>query len=83
MNVDRIRDAHPSPIIPFVIGDERATLAAARALLDRNLLVPAIRPPTVAVGTSRLRVTVSAAHTDAEVDALLAALTDVLGVARR
>jgi 8-amino-7-oxononanoate synthase len=82
-HVDRVRDAHPSPIIPFVLGDETATLEAARALLDRGLLVPAIRPPTVAPGTSRLRVTLSAAHTDAEVDALVAALTDVLGAAHR
>ncbi len=42
-----------------------ATLDAAAALLDRGVLVPAIRPPTVAPGTSRLRVTLSAAHTDA------------------
>ena len=34
--VDRVRDAHPSPIIPFVIGDETATLDASRALLDRG-----------------------------------------------
>ncbi len=49
----------------------------ADALLDRALLVPAIRPPTVAPGTSRLRVTLSAAHTDQQVDALLAALDEV------
>lgn len=77
--VDRVRAGHPSPIIPFVIGEEDATLAAAGALLDRGVLVPAIRPPTVAPGTSRLRVTVSAAHTDAEVDTLLDALAAVLG----
>jgi 8-amino-7-oxononanoate synthase len=79
MLVDRLRDGHPSPIIPFVCGDERAALDAAAALLDRGVLVPAIRPPTVAPGTSRLRVTLSAAHTDAQVDALLRALADVFG----
>ena len=67
--------------MPFVIGDEQATLDAARRLLDRGILVPAIRPPTVAPGTSRLRVTLSAAHTDAQVDALLHALTEVRGAA--
>jgi 8-amino-7-oxononanoate synthase len=77
--VDRVRAHHPSPIIPFVCGDEAAALSASAALLERGLLVPAIRPPTVAPGTSRLRVTVSASHTDAQIDALLRALADVLG----
>jgi 7-keto-8-aminopelargonate synthetase-like enzyme len=53
-----------------VIGDERATLAAAAALLDDGMLVPAIRPPTVPPGTSRLRVALSAAHTDEQVEHL-------------
>ena len=77
--VDRIRPGHPSPIIPFVIGGAAATLAAAEALLERGVLVPAIRPPTVAPGTSRLRVTLSAAHSDADVELLERALADVLG----
>jgi len=77
--VDRVRSCHPSPIVPFVIGDERSTLEAAAALLDRGVLVPAIRPPTVAPGTSRLRVTLSASHTDAQVARLQHALADVLG----
>ncbi len=54
-----------------------ATLAAAAALLEQGMLVPAIRPPTVAPGSSRLRVTVSAAHTDAQVDALARALAEL------
>jgi 8-amino-7-oxononanoate synthase len=74
-HVEQVRPGHPSPIIPVVIGDERATLAAAAALLDDGLLVPAIRPPTVAPGTSRLRIALSAAHTDEQVGALAAALT--------
>ena len=77
--VDRLRPGHPSPIVPFVCGDEQRALAAAAALLDDGLLVPAIRPPTVPAGTSRLRVTVSAAHTDAQVDHLLRALSAALG----
>ena len=80
--VERVRPGHPSPIIPFVIGDEGATLAAAAGLLARGVLVPAIRPPTVAPGTSRLRVTLSAAHTDAEVARLQDALAEVLGDVR-
>jgi 8-amino-7-oxononanoate synthase len=74
-HVERVRPGHPSPIVPVVIGDETATLAAAEALLAQGLLVPAIRPPTVAPGTSRLRVALSAAHTDAQVDALVHALS--------
>lgn len=69
--VDRVRPLHPSPILPVVIGDERDALAVAEALLARGLLVSAIRPPTVPPGTSRLRVALSAAHTDDHVDALL------------
>lgn len=73
-HVDRLRPGHPSPIVPVVLGEEAAAVAAAATLLDQGLLVPAIRPPTVPAGTSRLRVTVSAAHTEAQVDALVAAL---------
>jgi 8-amino-7-oxononanoate synthase len=76
-HVDRIRPGHPSPIVPVVVGGEDAAVAAAAALLERGLLVPAIRPPTVAPGTSRLRVTLSAAHTDHEVSRLLDALTEL------
>jgi 8-amino-7-oxononanoate synthase len=78
-HVDRVRAGHPSPIIPFLCGEEAAALEASARLRAHGLLVPAIRPPTVAPGTSRLRVTVSAAHTDAQVDALLAGLADVFG----
>ncbi|MBM3671484.1 MAG: 8-amino-7-oxononanoate synthase [Actinobacteria bacterium] len=76
-HVERLRPGHPSPILPVVIGDERATLDAADALLEQGMLVPAIRPPTVAPGTSRLRVALSAAHTDEQVDALGSALARI------
>lgn len=75
--VDRLRPGHPSPIVPFVFGEEEATLLASDALRFRGLLVPAIRPPTVAPGTSRLRVTLSAAHTDEQVDVLAYALDEI------
>ncbi|MCU1356929.1 MAG: 7-keto-8-aminopelargonate synthetase-like enzyme [Acidimicrobiales bacterium] len=73
-HVDRLRPGHPSPIVPIVLGDEQRALAAAEWLLTQGLLVPAIRPPTVAPGTSRLRITFSAAHSDDDVDRLMAAL---------
>ena len=70
-NVARVRPGHPSPIVPVVLGDEARAMAAAADLLRAGLLVPAIRPPTVAPGTSRLRIALSAAHTDEMVDRLL------------
>jgi 8-amino-7-oxononanoate synthase len=76
-HVDRLRPGHPSPIVPVVLGEEAAAVGAAAALLERGVLVPAIRPPTVAPGTSRLRVALSAAHTDEQVDLLLASLAEV------
>ncbi len=75
-NIDCLRPGHPSPIVPVVVGGEQAALAAAAALRARGVLVPAIRPPTVPVGTSRLRVTLSAAHTLDQVDALVEALDE-------
>jgi 8-amino-7-oxononanoate synthase len=63
-----------SPIQPIVLGDETAALAASDALLQRGIWVTAIRPPTVPRGSSRLRVTFSAAHEPADVDQLLDAL---------
>lgn len=76
-HVDRLAPRHPSPIVPVVLGDELRAVEAASALLDAGLFVPAIRPPTVPTGTSRLRVTFSAAHTDAQVERLIAALEDL------
>ena len=74
------RMGHRSPIIPVVIGDEADAVAASTELLARGLWVPAIRPPTVPRGTSRLRVTLSAIHTDQQVDLLIRGLED-LGLA--
>jgi 8-amino-7-oxononanoate synthase len=79
-NIDELRPGHPSPIVPVVCGDEERALAAARALLELGILVPAIRPPTVPVGTSRLRVALSAAHTPDQVRMLREALEE-LGLA--
>lgn len=75
--VDRIAPGHPSPIIPIVLGNEERALEASAALLERGLWVPAIRPPTVPVGTARLRVTLSAAHGDDDVDRLRQALAEL------
>jgi 8-amino-7-oxononanoate synthase len=72
--VERLAPGHPSPVLPLLLGDEQAALEAARELEEQGLLVPAIRPPTVPRGSSRLRVSLSAAHSAAQVEALAAAL---------
>lgn len=64
-------------IQPLLVGDERRALAISQALEARGVLILAIRPPTVPPGTSRLRITLSAAHTDSDIDTLLSALADV------
>jgi 8-amino-7-oxononanoate synthase len=61
-------------IQPLIVGDEERALALSAALQARGFLVGAIRPPTVPPGTSRLRITLSAAHTEQQVDDLLQAL---------
>lgn len=65
-------------IIPLVLGEAAATARVGAALRDRGLLVGAVRPPTVPLGTSRLRITASAAHTPEQIASLLGALGDVL-----
>jgi 8-amino-7-oxononanoate synthase len=59
-----------SPIVPIVIGDEEATMAASRHLEEEGYLVVAIRPPTVPPGTARLRVTFTAQHPDDAIERL-------------
>jgi 7-keto-8-aminopelargonate synthetase-like enzyme len=78
-NIDRLRPGHPSPIIPVIIGSDEDAMRVSAGLLEAGLLVPAIRPPTVPAGTSRLRITLSAQHTRGELDRLKEAL-DQLGV---
>ena len=66
-----------SPILPILLKDpERATLMS-RALLQEGIFIPAIRPPTVPKGTSRLRITVTADHTVPQIDDCLSAIRKV------
>ena len=67
-----------TPIQPLVLGAAERALALSRHLYDSGYWVAAIRPPTVPRGTSRLRITLSASHTAAQIDGLLAALDDGL-----
>jgi 8-amino-7-oxononanoate synthase len=69
--------ASATAIQPLLLGEAAAALRWSEQLLARGLLVPAIRPPTVPQGQSRLRVTLSATHTPAQVDRLLHALAEI------
>ncbi|MFM5169673.1 8-amino-7-oxononanoate synthase [Aeromonas veronii] len=66
--------ASNTPIQPLLVGESSAALQLAERLRDRGVWVSAIRPPTVPVGTARLRITLSAAHSEQDVDRLLEAL---------
>jgi len=61
-----------SPIVPVLLGEAEAALKASRLLEDEGFLVVAIRPPTVPMGTARLRLTFTAQHPDHEVERLAA-----------
>lgn len=63
-----------TPIQPLIIGGNREAVAASDALAREGILVPAIRPPTVPAGTARLRISLSAAHAEEDVDRLVDAL---------
>jgi len=73
----RLMDS-PTPIQPILIGSSARALALSAALRQRGLLVTAIRPPTVPKGTARLRVTLSAAHSESDVEQLLEAFKSAL-----
>ena len=72
-----------TPIQPILIGDSGRALRLSQLLRERGVMVTAIRPPTVPAGSARLRVTLSAAHSEAQVQLLLQALAQcypLLGV---
>jgi 8-amino-7-oxononanoate synthase len=66
-----------TPIQPLPVGDAAEALRLSAGLRAHDILVTAIRPPTVPAGTARLRITFSAAHSDAQVDRLLEVLEEV------
>jgi 8-amino-7-oxononanoate synthase len=69
-------------VVPVMIGDADIVVRIGAALRARGLLVGAVRPPTVPDGTSRLRISVSAAHTPAHVDELIESLAGLLAPER-
>ncbi len=62
------------PIVPLIVGDPQAALTLSQALQQQGFLVPAIRPPTVPRGTSRLRISLTADHTPEDINRLVAVL---------
>ncbi len=62
------------PIIPIILKTEQGAMSASEQMRERGMLLVAIRPPTVARGSSRLRVTVSSEHTDQEIESLVESL---------
>jgi 8-amino-7-oxononanoate synthase len=66
-----------TPIQPLVVGENGAAVALMDRLAERGIWVPAIRPPTVADGTARLRISLSAAHSHEDVDRLVQALHEI------
>jgi 8-amino-7-oxononanoate synthase len=75
--LDLPADNPATPIIALLTGNAERALKLSKNLLERGLLVPAIRPPTVEQGSARLRITLSAAHSEAQVDRLLNALAEL------
>jgi 8-amino-7-oxononanoate synthase len=76
-----VRDAGgaaASPIVPLIVGDERAAMACAEELLGAGLFVQGIRPPTVPAGTARLRVGLTAAHTTQHIQMLAQHLNNAM-----
>src|SRR5262249_26462156 len=77
---DRLRDigipetGSCCQIVPVVVGEAAAAVELSRRLEERGLLVPAIRPPSVPDGTSRLRISLTAGHTEDDVARLVEAL---------
>lgn len=67
----------PTPIQPLLVGRNDAALQLAEGLCRHGILIPAIRPPTVPEGTARLRISLSAAHSEEDVDRLLTTLHEL------
>ena len=68
----------PTAIQPLLIGSSERVMRVAEQLLVRGFLVGAVRPPTVAEGAARLRITLSATHEEKDITQLLDAIAEIL-----
>jgi 8-amino-7-oxononanoate synthase len=66
-----------SPIIPVMLGSAQQAMEASAWLREQGLFIPAIRPPTVAANTARLRISLMATHTDSQITRLLSAVKEL------
>jgi 8-amino-7-oxononanoate synthase len=73
----QLMDSH-TPIQPLLVGDSETALKLSEALLAEGILITPIRPPTVPIGSARLRITLTAAHSENQVERLLEALAKAL-----
>jgi 8-amino-7-oxononanoate synthase len=69
-------------IVPVIVGEAAAAVRLSARMEERGLLVPAIRPPSVPEGMARLRISLTAGHTEEDVSRLLAVLAEVSGTPR-
>lgn len=76
-NTALLRQSHPSPIFPEILGTSEAALAASAFLAGKGYLIPAIRFPTVPKNTARLRITISAAHPPEAVEMLSKLISNI------
>lgn len=77
-NIKAVSPASVAAIIPLIIGDESSAMQMSAALLERGYLIPSIRYPTVARGSARLRLALSAAHEAVQIKGLVACLHDLM-----
>ena len=73
-----IKPTSLTQIVPLILGDADRTRAAATALRERGFFVPGIRPPSVPEGQSLLRISLTCLHTEEQIDALVAAIAEVV-----
>lgn len=66
-----------SPIVPLIVGSAEDAVNLSTKLYENGILIPAIRPPTVSPGTSRLRISLMATHTEGDINRLIDTLKDI------
>ncbi|MDA1232121.1 MAG: 8-amino-7-oxononanoate synthase, partial [Planctomycetota bacterium] len=81
--LDVIAAPNDSPIIAVLLRDDDFAVRVSQKMIAKGVLVPAVRPPTVANGTSRLRMSISCDHSEDQIRAAVYQLRDVVDSERR